>query len=108
MKAPRHGGHTGGLTHIHIPCGAKVIGVTGGIRDRPDYGKVISQLRILVLDPLGQIKIFGPFGKHLAPGNFAVYGNIKSMFGSYQQYLNGLGVYYMPFGGSCPRLCGRG
>ena len=40
VKAPRRGGHTGGLTHIRIPCGAKVIGVTGEIGDRPDYRKV--------------------------------------------------------------------
>ena len=108
VTAPLRGGNGGGLTHIVVPPGAKVVGITGGIGELPDYGRLISQLRILVLDPVGRLEVYGPFGTDLYsfPESFAVYGNIKSIFGFHRQYLDGLGFNYEQWGGNCPSPCG--
>ena len=104
---PLHGGNGGGLTHIKVPHGGRVTGITGGIGALPNYGQLVSQLRILVLDAKGQLLIYGPFGTDLYsfPGSFAVYGNIKSIVGYYGLYLNALGMYYEPWG-TCGGPCG--
>lgn len=98
--SPLRGGATGAGSHVSIPEGGKVIGLFGGVTNRPSYGLVISQLRILVLDGEQHLQIYGPFGSALydRSGTFAVYGNIKSIFGYHRHYLDGLGVYYEPWG----------
>ena len=99
---PLRGGSGGGLTHVAIPDGGKIIGIFGGITENTntDYGVVITQLRILVLDENENLQIYGPFGTvfYDNPGTFAVYGDIKSIFGYHGHFLNGLGVYYEPWG----------
>ena len=103
---PRRGGGGGGLTHVGIPQGGKVIGLFGGITTLNTYGVVITQLRIIVLDAEETVHIYGPFGSGFdqSPGTFAVYGDIKSIFGYHGSYLNGLGVYYEPWG-DCAGPC---
>ena len=102
------GGATGKLSRVSVPQGGKIIGVTGGIMNwtPAHYGPVITQLRILVLDAENNLQVYGPFGRHLdnSLGTFAVYGDIKSVFGNHGRYLNGLGVYYEPWG-ACGGPC---
>ena len=102
---PRRGGTGGGISHVSIPQGGKIMGLSGGITylTGDNYGTVITQLRILVLDAEEHLQIYGPFGSgfELLPGTFAVYGDIRSIFGYNGIYLNGLGVFYEPWG-----LCG--
>ena len=97
---PRRGGTGGVQTHIAIPQGGKIMGVFGGVSNRAGYGLVISQLRILALDAGEQLQIYGPYGSRLLtdPSTFAVYGDIKSIFGYYRRFLDGLGFYYEPWG----------
>ena len=92
------GGHR--FTHISVPQGGKIMGIFGGITTRTSYGTVITQLRILVLDNEEHLQIYGPFGSVMSNGasTFAVYGNIKSIFGYHSEYINGLGVFYEPWG----------
>ena len=107
---PRRGGGGGGTaTHIRIPQDGKIMGVFGGVSNfTPDsyYGLVITQLRILVLDAGQQPLIYGPYGSDAATtaSTFAVIGDIKSIFGYYRAYLDGLGFFYVPWG-VCGGLC---
>jgi hypothetical protein len=99
----RRGGSGGTFTHITVPQGGKIIGIFGGITTFGEYGTVITQLRLLIVDGEDSLQIYGPYGTKLHDGasTFAVYGDIKSMFGYHRQYLDGLGVYYVPWG-----ICG--
>ena len=103
----RRGGATGTLEHVGIPEGGKIIGLFGGTTNRANYGLVISQLRILVLTAEENIQIYGPFGRDLyaGSGTFAVYGDIKSIFGYHRHFLDGLGAFYEPWG-VCGSPCG--
>ena len=104
---PRRGGPGGHLgAHISVPQGGKVIGLFGGVGNRGGYGLVISHLRILVLDAGEELQIYGPFGSKLYtnPSTFAVYGDIKSIFGYHRHYLDGLGAFYVPWG-ACGSPC---
>ena len=96
------GGTGGRVSHISIPQGGKIMGLSGGITyvTGGNYGIVITQLRILVLDAEEHLQIYGPFGSGFdrSPGTFAVYGDIKSIFGYHGIHLNGLGVFYEPWG----------
>jgi hypothetical protein len=67
---------------------------------------VITQLRILVLDGGQQPLIYGPYGSDPATtaSTFVVIGDIKSIFGYYREYLDGLGFFYVPWG-VCGGLC---
>ena len=96
---PIRGGPGGTRRHISVPPGGKVLGISGGIIPsyRPHgipYGTVITQLRIIVLKSSSDVRMYGPFGTDTESGTFAVYGDIKSLFGYYDLYVNGLGVYY--------------
>ena len=97
---PLRGGTGGGLAHISIPDGGKLIGLFGGVRNLQGYGLVITQLRILVSDAAGNVALHGPFGTDFYDGvsTFSVFGDIKSIFGNYRQYLDGLGVFFEPLG----------
>ena len=103
---PLRGGGGGGAAHIAVPQGGKIMGIFGGITNAPGYGLVITQLRILVLDSADNLEIYGPFGSalHAQSGTFAVYGDIKSLFGYHRHYLDGIGVYYEPWG-ACGSPC---
>ena len=105
---PRRGGPGGSATHISVPQGGKIIGLFGGVNNftyRGWYGPVISQLRILVLDAGLELQIYGPYGFHHADsGTFAVYGDIKSIFGYHREHLDGLGAFYEPWG-ACGSPC---
>ena len=99
------GGEGGGLTHISIPHDGKVIGLFGGIYNSEGYGLCVTHLRILVLDGNYELQIYGPFGSGINhPSTFAVYGDIKSIFGYHGAYLNGIGVFYEPWG-ACGSPC---
>ena len=102
---PRRGGSGGGLTHITIPQAGKVIGLTG-VTTFYTYGTVITQLRVVVLNSNNNVQIYGPFGTEIytQPSVFAVYGDIKSIFGYHGDFLNGLGVYYESWG-TCTTPC---
>ena len=102
---PHHGGPGGDLNvHISVPQKSKVMGIFGVIWSHGFYGTVIKQLRILVLDGNDHLQIYGPFGSEIeehqrqSTKTFAVYGEIKSLFGYYAKHLNGLGAYYEPWG----------
>ena len=109
---PRRGGPGGyPAVHISVPQGGKIIGLFGGVANftypgREWYGPVISQLRMLVLDAGMELQIYGPYGtaEHIASSTFAVYGDIKSIFGYHRQYLDGLGAFYVPWG-ACGSPC---
>ena len=108
QKMPRRGGPGGRATHISIPQGGKIVGIVGGIANDLNYGSVITQLRILVLNAGGQPLIYGPYGTHsaTAASTFIVLGDIKSIFGYHRHFLDGLGFFYVPLGG-CESLCGN-
>ena len=100
---PNRGGSGGGLTHITVPQCGKIIGILGGITESIYMYTVITQLRVLILDCGENLQIYGPYGSQFQNGasTFAVYGDIKSLFGYHGHHLNGLGVYYEPWG-----ICG--
>jgi hypothetical protein len=100
QTTPLRGGTTGKLVHINIPQGGIIAGLFGGIASKPEYGLVITQLRILVLDDEERLQIYGPFGYRLFAdaSTFAVYGNIKSIFGYHRRFLDGVGVFYEAVG----------
>jgi hypothetical protein len=84
--------------HITIPQAGKIF---GGLKYTcNDYGTAITQLRILILDSENNLEINGPYGYETwdYTSTFAVFGNIKSLFGYYRKHLNGLGVFYEPWG----------
>ena len=97
---PRRGGGIDTVVHITVPQGGKIIGIFGGITPLATYGTVLTQLRILIFDSDDTLQIYGPYGSYVHQGSstFAVYGDIKSIFGYHRQYLDGLGVYYEPWG----------
>jgi hypothetical protein len=107
QMAPLRGARGGQSIHISVPQNGKVVGLFGGIA-RITYGLVISQLRILVMDDEGRLQIYGPFGTqlHIDPSTFAVHGDIKSLFGYHRHYLDGLGVFYEPWG-ECGSPCAQ-
>ena len=73
------------------------MGVFGGVWGLEEL--VITQLRILVLDAGQRPLIYGPYGSHTATtSTFVVIGDIKSIFGYYRAYLDGLGFFYVPWG----------
>jgi hypothetical protein len=103
---PMRGGTGGGLTRVIVPQAGKIIGITGGITSYYGYSAVITQLRIVVLDSNNNVQIYGPYGTEVNNGasSFAVYGDIKSLFGYSGSLLNGLGVYYESWG-ACTSPC---
>ena len=102
---PNRGGGGGTGVHISVPQGGKIIGIFGGLTTYThiNYGTVLTQLWILIMDSDYTLEIYGPYGSYVHQGSstFAVYGDIKSIFGYHRQYLDGLGVYYEPWG-----ICG--
>ena len=103
---PRRGGPGGNKVHISVPQGGKVIGFFGGLSISGFYGEGITQLRVLVLDSTQKLFVYGPYGlaSFANGGSFAVIGDIKSIYGYYGEFYNGLGVYYEPWGG-CGSPC---
>ena len=103
---PRRGGNGGVLTHIAVPQGGKVIGITGGVTSYNTYGRVITQLRVVALNSNNNLQIYGPYGTEMYDDSytFAVYGDIKSILGYHRAYLDGLGVYYESWG-TCTTPC---
>ena len=103
---PRRGGETGGSNDIHLPQDGKIIGITGGVTSYYGRGTVITQLRVVILDGKNNIHIYGPYGTLMNAGSstFAVYGDIKSLFGYHRDYLEGLGAYYESWG-DCDSPC---
>ena len=100
---PRRGAIGGFLTHIAVPQDGKVIAITGAITTYSPNVNVfpietaIAQLRIIVLNNSSDVQIYGPFGAKGYSSTFAMYGDIKSLFGYYGSFaVHGLGVYYEP------------
>ena len=103
---PRRGGATGGANDINVPQDGKIIGITGGVTSYYGRGTVITQLRVVILDGKNNVHIYGPYGTLMNAGSstFAVYGDIKSLFGYHRKYLEGLGAYYESWG-DCDSPC---
>ena len=107
---PIRGARGGGVHKVNVPQGGKIIGITGGITLYPYYiiyGTAITQLSIVILDADNSIRVYGPYGSKMDTGSstFAIYGDIRSLFGSRSYYLEGLGAFYVTWGGCSDSPC---